>query len=79
MLEYAAFRGFENIVQFDDDQLIEDPDYFTKARAEAREFLQTAVAAAQDSPRTLREQAERQLRFMDAWARVMPRIEGMWA
>jgi hypothetical protein len=47
-------------------------------RAEAMEFLWSAVVAVQDSPRKLREQAERQLRFMDAWARIMPRIEGVW-
>ncbi|MEI6210130.1 MAG: hypothetical protein WCR06_00760 [bacterium] len=52
--------------------------YQDKDRAEAEEFLNNALVAVEPNRADLRQQAERQLRFMDDWARVMPKVEGAW-
>ena len=53
--------------------------FLDKDREEAEEFLNNAIiAAAHDSPE-MRLMVEKQLRFMDAWGKVLPKVEGMWA
>lgn len=53
--------------------------YMDSHRAEALEFLANAELAVSIRPEELRAQVERQVRFMDAWAAVLPKIVGLWA
>lgn len=52
--------------------------YRDKDRSEAEEFLNNALVAVEPNRGELKKKAERQLRFMDDWARVMPKVEGAW-
>lgn len=52
--------------------------YLDQDREEALEFLNNVQAAMEPNRKSLRREAERQLRFMDDWARVMPKVEGAW-
>jgi hypothetical protein len=52
--------------------------YMDTDREEAVEFLNNALVAVEPNRDDLRKQAERQLRFMDDWARVVPKTEGAW-
>ncbi len=52
--------------------------YMDKDREEAEEFLNNVLVAVEPNRDEMRKKAERQLRFMDDWARVMPKVEGAW-
>ena len=52
--------------------------YMDADREEALEFLNNALVAVEPNREELRSKAERQLRFMDDWARVVPKVEGAW-
>lgn len=52
--------------------------YMDTERDEAVEFLKNAEIAIQITREEMAAKVERQLRFMDAWAEVVPKIEGMW-
>jgi hypothetical protein len=52
--------------------------YLDKDRNEAQEFLNNALVAVEPTRAEMRAKAERQLRFMDDWERVVPAVEGAW-
>ena len=52
--------------------------YLDTDREEAQEFLNNALVAVEPNCAQMRAKAERQLRFMDDWARVVPKVEGAW-
>lgn len=53
--------------------------YLDADREEALEFLNNALVATEPNRDPLRGLVEKQLRFMDAWAKVLPKVEGLWA
>lgn len=52
--------------------------YMDKDRKEAEEFLNNALVAAKHDRKEMIKLVEKQLRFMEAWGKVLPKIEGMY-
>lgn len=48
-------------------------------REEADGFLQNALVAAKPDRHTMANLVENQMRFMEAWGKVLPKVEGLWA
>lgn len=53
--------------------------YLKKDRKEAEEFFNNALVAAENNRKEMTKMVEKQIRFMEAWGKVLPKIEGMWA
>jgi hypothetical protein len=52
--------------------------YWPTEPKEAEEFLNNAITAAKPSQNTMTQRVEKQIRFMKAWGKVLPKIEGEW-
>ena len=52
--------------------------YMDKKRDEAEEFLTNALVAVEPNRDEMKKKAERQVRFMDDWDKVMSKAEGAW-
>jgi glycosyltransferase involved in cell wall biosynthesis len=52
--------------------------YMDKDRKEVEEFLNNAIVAAKPDRKEMIKLVEKQIRFMEAWGKVLPKIEGMW-
>lgn len=53
--------------------------YLDTDRAEAEEFLNNAVNAGRPDRREMARLVEKQIRFMEAWGKALPKVEGAWA
>lgn len=50
-----------------------------KKREEADGFLLNAIVAAKPDRKEWTKLVERQIRFMEAWGKILPKVEGLWA
>ncbi|HLG39136.1 MAG TPA: hypothetical protein VI461_05680 [Chitinophagaceae bacterium] len=67
-LEYKAISGSIDAAR----------RYLSKDRKETEEFLNNAVIAAIPDKDEMTKLVEKQLRFMEAWGKVVPKVEGAW-
>lgn len=52
--------------------------YMNKDRNEAEEFLNNAIIAAKPDLKEMIKLVEKQVRFMEYWGKVLPKVEGEW-